>query len=401
MNIGIDIRTLMDKNYSGVSWYTLNLVRAILENDRRNHYKLFYNSFHDLSDRIPAFNYPNVEIIRLKCPNKLLNFCFHFFNWPKIDKRLGVDIFLMPNVNFISLSKNCRSILTIHDLSFLKNQEFFTIKRRLWHWFINIQSLTDRFDKIVAVSENTRRDVVELLKINPDKVELVYSGISEEFRRLNFEYEVAGIEAMPDLEKKEVMDSDLKVILKVKRRYDLPEKFFLYLGTIEPRKNVAGLIRAYNIFRDYDYGDHKLIIAGARGWKSKNIFSEWKKSKYQRDIIFLSYIDERDKVFIYNLASIFIFPSFYEGFGFPPLEAIACGTPVITSFNSSLNEIVGEGALLVDPSRPVDIALAMKEIVQGNFYYDVVNTGKKIKEKYNWDNTGREVLKIIKTLKNI
>jgi glycosyltransferase involved in cell wall biosynthesis len=387
MKIGIDIRPLIDKNYSGVSWYTFYLVRAILENDNANEYVLFYNSFKNLDDRLPEFDYPNVKFVRFGYPNKLLNFLFKFLNWPKIDKLLGVDILLMTNINFISVSKKCKIILTIHDLSFLRHKEFFNIKMRLWHWFVDIYKIAKRSDHIVAVSENTKQDIVELLKIQNKKVNVVYSGISEKYKKINHEIEIQSYDNISEKQKAEV-----KELAKVKRKYDLPDNFLLYLGTIEPRKNISAIISSYNILRDNNNYNHKLILVGVKGWKSKHIFKEWQKSKYKKDIIFLNYINDRDKVSIYNLAALFIFPSIYEGFGFPPLESLACGTPVVASFSSSLNEIVGEGAILVDPYSAIDIAKAVEEGLkikknQQNYL--------KIKEKFNWQSTAKGYLKIM------
>ncbi len=389
MKIGIDIRSLIDKDYSGVSWYTLYLVRAILEQDKRNHYKLFYNSFKNLDNRLPGLDYSNVEFVRFSYPNKLLNFCFRFLNWPKIDKRLGVDLLLMPNVNFISVSKKCRILLTIHDLSFLRHKEFFNVKMRLWHWFINIYKLSKKSYYIATVSESTKRDVKELLNIPEEKVGVIYSGISGKFKKIDYELEIQDYNNISEQQKTEV-----KELAKVKRKYNLPDDFLFYLGTLEPRKNILTIITSYNIFRDNNNYKHKLVLAGARGWKSRHIFKEWRNSKYKNDIIFLNYIEDRDKVCIYNLASLFVFPSIYEGFGFPPLESLACGTPVVASFSSSLNEVIGEYAILVDPYSSNDIAVAIEEGLKINKNKNLQNCSK-IKERFNWHETAKRYLKIM------
>jgi len=332
MKIGIDIRTLMDEKYSGVSEYSLKLVQEILQLDHVNRYQLFYNSAKDISGRMPEFNYSNVKIVKKNIPNKFLNyFLFKFFNWPKVDKILNIDTFFMPHINFIAITpptppfSNRRikggSILTIHDLSFLRFPEFFSFRKNFWHKMINVSKLINKFDKIIAVSENTKNDIVELCNVDPRKIRVIYSGVDRDYTMLN---------------------SKALELSCVKKKYKLPEKFILFLGTVEPRKNLEGLISAYNELRNTsnDFRKYKLIIAGGRGWKSENIYKEWEKSSYKDDIKFLGYIDRKDKVYLYNLASVFVYPSFYEGFGFPPLESMACGTPVISSFTSSLSEIV-------------------------------------------------------------
>ncbi len=150
MVIGVDIRTLMDTQYSGVSEYTLNLVSALLELDRGNEYRLFYNTAKNISGRLPKFDYPNVKIVKKSIPNKILNYLFFkFLNSPKIDKLLGVDplsgrgagVFFMPHINFIALSGKSKSVLTVHDLSFLRYPEFFSARKNFWHKMINVKKL--------------------------------------------------------------------------------------------------------------------------------------------------------------------------------------------------------------------------------------------------------------------
>lgn len=387
MTIGIDIRTLMDTRYSGVSEYTLNLVSALLRLDRENEYRLFYNTAQNISERMPKFDYPNVKIIKKSVPNKILNyFLFKFLNSPKIDKLLGVDCFFMPHINFIGLSGSdptalkavrplfCKKILTIHDLSFLRYPEFFSARKNFWHKMVNVKKLVKKFDYIIAVSENTKRDVIELCGVNPDRVKVIYSGV-EDIYQPNYELENKNIE----------------------QKYNLPEKFILFLGTVEPRKNIEGAIRAYEILREKNGGlaQYKLVIAGGRGWKSNNAFRVWQKSQYKSDIKFLGYIEKKDKVYLYNLASLFVYPSFYEGFGFPPLEAMASGTPVITSFTSSLPEIVGSAGLMVDPYNINDLAIAMEKVLtDNNLRNDLIQKGLKRIKEFSWEKAGREYLEI-------
>ena len=186
MRIGIDIRTLMEKEYSGVSEYTLNLVKAILDQDRKNEYKLFYNSGRDIRGRMPEFKNDNVEIVSTRYPNKIFNYLLQkILRYPEIDKMLEVDIFWLPNLNFISLSRKVKKILTIHDLSFLRYPNFLGLQRNLWHYIINIKKLIREFDIIIAVSENTKNDIIDLAGVSSDKVEVIYPGIGEEFKTIN------------------------------------------------------------------------------------------------------------------------------------------------------------------------------------------------------------------------
>jgi len=388
MKIGIDIRTLMDARYSGVSEYALNLLKEIFKFDRANEYRLFYNCFGD-STNLPEFKQANVKLTKYNYPNKVLNYLlFKIFNYPKLDKALAVDVFFMPHLNFIGLSVGVRSLITVHDLSFLKYPEFFSARKNFWHRMVKAKKLLKRFSLVVAVSENTKRDIVELGGINPDKVRVIYSGVGEEYREMTKSQ-------LPTTNQIQNTNADGKRLVEIKNKYQLPNKFILYLGTIEPRKNVDGIIRAYYELRNNNQAlaDVKLVIAGARGWKSENIYREWNKSKFKDDIKFLGYVEPDDKVYLYNLASVFIYPSFYEGFGFPPLEAMACGLPVVASFASSLPEVVGDAALMVDPYNINDLAGALEKVlVDESLKNKLIARGLEQAKKFSWQETARAYL---------
>lgn len=384
MTIGIDIRTLTDEKYSGVSAYTNNLVRELLAQDKVNRYRLYYNCARDLSFRLPKFDQPNVEVIKTSYPNKVFNYILQkLFSYPKFDQVIGgADVFWAPHINFISLSKGVRKVLTIHDLSFWRYPKFFTWRKNFWHQMIGIKKLLNEFEAIVAVSENTRQDIIELAGIDPEKVSVIYSGLHERYRPLE--------------------PSD-PILEKVKGKYGLGSRFILFLGTLEPRKNVQGIIEAYNRLRLLDkageFKDLKLVLAGTTGWKFKGIYEEYNRSPYKADIRFLGYVDSEDKPALYNLASVFVYPSFYEGFGFPPLEAMACGTPVVTSAVSSLPEIAGGGALLVDPYNLGFLSEAIVQILRDkDLAANLRQQGLANAKRFSWSRSAQQYLELFEKL---
>jgi len=404
----------MDARYSGVSEYTLNLIKEILKLDTANEYRLFYNSFGSCLN-IPKFTEKNVRLVKYNYPNKLLNYLlFKFFNYPKIDRELEADIFFMPHINFIGLSSIGKSLIAVHDLSFLRNPEFFSRRKNFWHKMINVKKLIKRFNQIVAVSENTKRDIVELCGVSQDKIKVIYSGVGEKYRKINFQFSLvepkqpifSGRARTSNFQTNynsqiSKLNADRIRLLEVKNKYNLPDKFMLYLGTIEPRKNVEGIIKAYNELRvtSYELRDYKLVIAGGRGWKSDNIYKEWRRSRFKDDIKFLGYISSEDKVYLYNLASVFVYPSFYEGFGFPPLEAMACGVPVITSYAASLPEVAGGAVLMIDPYNINDMARALQEVLTDESLKNkLIGLGLECVKKFSWKNTAKEYLEIINKL---
>jgi glycosyltransferase involved in cell wall biosynthesis len=388
MKILIDIRPLMDEQYSGVSEYVIRLLEALFKIDEHNDYVLFCNGLHQA--KLPEFKQANVKIVQTHIPNKIFNYVYlWFFGRPYFDRLVNpstslgknekVDIFFMPHLHFAAISSGVKSILTVHDISFLVNKKFFSWRKNVWHWFVNVKSLVKRFDKIVAVSENTKRDLMAICKVKEEKIKVIYSGILESFTRLDL--------------------NDPRVI-KIKEKYNLAKPFILFLATIEPRKNIIGLVKAFEILKENNkYSDLQLVIAGGQGWKALPIIKAIKSSLVQEDIIMLDYVGALDRVGLYNLAKVFSFPSFYEGFGFPPLEAMACGTPVVTSANSSLGEIVGDAGILVDPFNPESIALGLKTILDSeDLAKELSLRGVARARKFNWENTAREYLNLFEEL---
>jgi glycosyltransferase involved in cell wall biosynthesis len=384
MKIGIDIRCLIEGRRTGVEEYTINLLKNLFERDQKNEYVLFFNSFRNNRVNLAWIRkYPNVKVKIFFFPNKLLNFLFWYLKWPHMDKMLGgVDVFFAPNINFVSVSKKVKLLVTFHDLSFEIFPETFSFKRRMWHMFVNPKKLAGRANRIVSVSSSTKDDLVNYYGIDEKKIDVIYNGISNEFGGVN--------------------RNDPR-LLEIKDKYKLPFNFILYFGTIEPRKNIVGIVRAYNYLRDLNnrkIGRFKLVIAGESGWKAREIYDEIRNSKYQNDIMVINSVLNQDKPFLYRLASVFVYPSFFEGFGFPPLEAMSSGVPTVVSNSSSLPETVGASAIMIDSDKPDEIALAIKElIVNGNLRRKMQDRGSIQVRNFNWKKTAQEFLKVLEGMK--
>jgi glycosyltransferase involved in cell wall biosynthesis len=379
MNIAIDIRSLLDNKPGGVGRYTFHLLDAFFRNDKTNQYFLFYNSFRKGQNIFQEKwgNLPNVHFCAFRWPNKILNFCLRFFHWPKLDvlisnrtKRTKIDIFFIPNLNFISLSEGVKKIITVHDLSFERYPSFFSWKSRFWHWLVEPRKLINSCEKIIAVSENTKRDLIELYGISPEKIQVIYSGIE-------YQYTTQEIQS-------------------VRQKYNLPEHFILFLGTLEPRKNIIGLIQAFEILKEkYKFPNLQLVIVGRCGWSYQKIFRRVRKSRFAQEIRFIDYIEDGEKFAFYKLADLFVYPSFYEGFGFPPLEAAKTGLPVIVSHASSLPEIFGGIAILVNPYNVAEMAEAMFQcLVNKKLRVEVEKKIDKQLEKFNWERCAEETKRL-------
>lgn len=359
MRIGIDGRCLQDGRNTGVEEYTRGLILFLLKNNPQDKFIIFLNAFNPIKTDFEWLeSFENIEIKRFKIPNKILNFCFCFFNWPKIDRMLnGLDYFISPNFHFGAFTKNCKRILTVHDLSFERMPETFSWKRRLWHFFINPRKNVKEAHKIWSVSESTAQDLVSFYQVKPEKITVNYPFLNDQFF-------------------KSVEQADKHLIIK---KYNLPEKFILFLGTIEPRKNIKSLIVGFENFKKRNEWakNYQLVIAGEKGWSNQPIIERIENSSYFEDIVFTNFIEEKDKPILYSLAQIFVYPSFYEGFGFPPLEAMALGIPTIASNCSSMPEILEDGAILINPYKPFEICLALELLLKDpKIYQKYSNKGR-------------------------
>lgn len=379
MKIGIDIRCLIGGKRTGVEEYTLELLEHIFAADRENEYVLFWSAW-----RLPDCpldwdrRFPNVRLVSFKIPNKLLNFCLWYFRFPHLDRLVGgVDIFFLPNLNFAAFSESVRVVLTAHDVSFERYPGTFSWKRRLWHVFVNFRRLALRADRVIAVSRSTRDDLVETIGVTPKSIRVVQSGISGQFRQ---------------------MDRNDATLLDVKRRYGLPYRFILFVGTIEPRKNILSLARAFDTLSEGGEAlDYDLVITGTNGWKYRDTLEGIDRLSSRSRIRFTGFVRDEDKPALYNLSSLFIFPSLYEGFGFPPLEAAACGVPVMVSNTSSFPETIGAGAMLIDPLRPDDMARALREMLRDKPLRDELSRrGMACAAQFKWADTARKTLGVFR-----
>ena len=257
------------------------------------------------------------------------------FRLPGQLKRLGADVFHAP-ANVLPRSIPCASVLTVHDLAFMRHPEFFRPTRRYYQ-----RVLTRRSAKaatlIVAVSEHTKRDLVEFFQINPGKIHVIYNSIAPDFQPF-----------------------DPESIAQFRAERGLPDPYLLYLGTLEPRKNVGTLVAAYARLRSLIGANAPpLILAGAKGWYYEPLFRQVRALGLERNVTFVGYVSREEQPLWYSGAALFVYPSLYEGFGMPIVEALGCGTPTVTSTTSSMPEAAGTLARLVEPDNADALATAM------------------------------------------
>ncbi len=339
MSIAIDVRALTDVTPTGVAMYTVSFIEKSLEAD--NDVILWYSGTKRI-DWIHTKWESRATIFHINIPNKLLNLSLLLFRYPKLDtylaKKTGKQIteMIAPNMNTYALSADVTFTLTVHDLAFYIFPYFYSWRRRLWHRLVNISQLSACANTVLVPSQSTAWDVEEWLHVEKNKIIIGTPAIAEQFS-----------------------DSDnwsLARQQEVRSDYALPAPFLLYVGTIEPRKNLETLLAAFAEIKK-TRTDAELVVAGPVGWKSRRLVKQLTNTP---GVMYLGYVDAADKPALYAAATAFVYPSLYEGYGFPVLEAQAVGTQVITSDRSSLLEVAGPNALIIDPHSVTDLADAMK-----------------------------------------
>ena len=372
MIIGVDIRPMAGLR-TGIQEYTEQILAHIIPLAPEHQFKLFFSSLRGSVPDRPWMHAPNVELVKYRIPNNLLFFMGNVFGYPFIDRLMGgVDVFFSPHFFIAPLSRSCRRVTTFHDLSYLRFPEFFTWRKRWWHTMEMNPAHQARFsNKIIAVSESTKNDLVEYYHIDPTNISVVYSAT-------------------------QISRPTNEILLQFKKTHNLPEQFILHVGTLEPRKNIIGLIQAFNILKNQEgYEDIELVLIGKEGWQFKNIFREIEKSSYKSQIKYLGHMIE-DLAPYYSLATVCICPSFFEGFGFPILEAMTCGTPIIVSANSSLPEVAGSAGLFVNPYNISEITEALKIVLsESTIRSRMIKKSLTQASKFTWTATARQTLDIL------
>lgn len=321
---------------AGISRYIRNLLPH-LRNEQEHAYQVHIGDRNLPPDFAPDARF-RVRFSRLPTRRPVVRILWEQFWLPFALQADRADV--LHSLGYVQpLACPARSVLTVHDLSFLLHPGNFNRGNR-WYLSTFTRLSVARADRIVAVSENTKRDLVSLLGVSPGKVAVVYHGIEEHFRPID---DRGSIEAF-------------------RARVGLSSPFVLFFGTIEPRKNLQTLVTAFAELKRSGL-PHKLVIAGAKGWQWEPVFAAVERLGLGEDVMFPGYVTYVDQPLWYNAADLFVYPSLYEGFGFPPLEAMACGTPVVASATSALPEVVGDAGLLVDPRSVKALAEAMGQVL--------------------------------------
>ena len=371
MKVNIELQPAL-KDRTGVGWYVYEVVKH-LPKDKIKITGTIFNFFKrrddtevikDLNVSISTFYLlPYRAYLFL---TKKFNIPHNYFFRPKADLYHFMGYIVPYNIKG-------KVILTVYDLVVElfpetmeeKNRE---LLRKEMHRSIK------RADHIITISNSAKEELVKILGINEDKIDIVSPGVN---------YDIFNAR----------INTDIKKI--VKQKYNLPDEYILYLGTLEPRKNISSLIKAFINLKKEKKILEKLVIVGKKGWNYENIYKIIHDNNMEDEIIFTGYVDENEKPAIYQMSKLFVFPSLYEGFGIPVLESMASGVPVIVSNTSSLPEVVEDAAILVDPQKVKDIETSIyKVLTNKELRIELIEKGLKQSKKFTWENSANKLCEI-------
>lgn len=376
MRVAIDY-TAAVRQGAGIGRYTRNLIRALAELDTANRYTLFVAGGWGEGDGLGAWP-DNFRIRSIPLTDRVMHILWQRIRAPLPIQLLtgSIDLFHSPDFVLPPLGRT-PALLTVHDLSFLRVPQYFVPGFRNY-----LEGAVSRGVRrachILADSESTRRDLIELMQVSPEKVTVLYPGVEPRFRRVE----------------------DEAVLARVAERYGLAQRFILALSTLQPRKNFEGLIDAYRqlVVDTQDtqgIADLHLVICGGYGWMYESMLERIKSYGLEERVHLPGYVRDEDLPALYSSAAVFAFPSWYEGFGLPVLEAMACGTPVVAADNSSLPEVVGSGGLLIDAADTDQLARALGRVLtEPDLRARLIAAGHVQAAQFAWDQAAGSLLRI-------
>ncbi len=367
MKIAINCRSFLTKQYTGIGRYADHLIRSLSEIDTANAYSLYApKGLFDFKRQLPEIQAKNFTLLVDR------------FNKGVRETVGPVDIYHAPSLEDLP-EGIARTVVTVHDVIFKSFPEGHT-EETIVTSERQMKGIVQRARRIICCSKSTQRDLKRFYNVEDDRLRLVYQGVDKDmFYVLN--------------------ESERVFARGVLKKYAVTEPFLLFVGTIEPRKNLLNLLKAYAILREAGTFTGPLVVIGAMGWKNDAVGQTVTDLHLEKHVRFLGFLPNHELRCFYNLTEVFVFPSLYEGFGFPILEAMSCGAMVVTSNVSSCPEVSGDAALLVDPHQPGSIAQAIGIIVSND------HLRSQLKERsvrraaeFSFLETARQTLKVYQEL---
>lgn len=376
MNIGIDTRIILYPRRGGAH-YIYKLLENLFAIDKENEYRLLFSFFGGVDKNLIAkLKTPNVKTKLLRLPNRILTTMWEKFSFPSIERLLGeLDLFHIPYCHHVIPLKT-KLVVTIHDLLPLRFPEQFP-QKLLDNYRRTHELVIKKAEVVITDSHNSKKDIMELMGVDEKKIRVILLGVDREYRPL----------------------ADKQRVRQRLRQYHIDGQYILFVGGASDNKNLIRFLKAYKIFRKKSSQPHKLVMVGKTSWGYDKLMPEVENLGLRQDIIFTGYISDEELVYVYNGADLLVLPSLYEGFGLPPLAAMACGVPVIASNVSSLPEVVAEAGILINPYSIDELAEAMITVLEKTGVREnLIQRGFARAKQFSWEKCARETLEVYKEI---
>jgi glycosyltransferase involved in cell wall biosynthesis len=378
--------TPVEQKPSGVGLYTVNLIRALHELQAQENfqlgvaYRLSFKNWLRGSTSVPESLSNYGKGYSIPIPSRFSRLFLSLSPNPLISSYLELSLGHPDIVHGTNYSVYCcqtsKKVMGIYDITFIKYPDY--VDSFVQQYEKRIKQYLTWTDLVLTISESSKKDIVEYLGVNPQRI-----SVTPLASRYGSDY----------------LSDKIADQLEKSVDYDFSNPYLLFVSTIEPRKNITSLISAFNLLKQKHKIEHHLVLIGRKGWRYEPIFAAIENSPWNNQIHHLDYLSDELVALFYSKADAFVYPSHYEGFGLPVLEAMTLGTPVITSNTSSLPEVAGDAALLVDPNDPTNLAEAILQVVSDSQLRDeLISRGKERAKLYSWQKTAKETLKAYKSI---
>jgi glycosyltransferase involved in cell wall biosynthesis len=375
MRITLDLSPAVHR-HAGLGRYAHELLAALLALDTANHYDVLYYAPRGDERPDPPLDALPRRVLRSSAKPWRMSVLLAEYAGLGLDRWLRAGDVFHATDHLQPPLKRSRLVFTVHDLIYLFYPQYHLPLNR-WYLTLMLPRFLRRADAIIAVSRHTAHDVTRRMGIPPERLTVIHEGVSPAYRPID----------------------DPARLAAVRRRYDLPERYLLYFGTIEPRKNVTGLLDAYAALLRQPGDWPTLVVAGRTGWLFAPVFERLRALGLEAQVRFTGWVDEADAPALMSGAEAFVYPSLYEGFGLPPLEAMACGVPVISSTASSIPEIVGGAGLLVDPMDTSALMQAMRAVLlDPDLRASLRARGPARAAAFTWEAAARQTLAVYESV---
>jgi glycosyltransferase involved in cell wall biosynthesis len=372
MRIGLST-SVIQRGKTGIAQYVFALLRALSSHVEQHHFVLFV-----LEEDLSLFDFAkdNMQLVlvpeRFRPPVK--NILWHQTQLPKLAREHALDVLHVPSYRRMLWPKQCPLVATIHDLAPFRVANKYDWKR-MFYGKVIVRRLAHRQDRIIAISQNTARDITAFFGLPSDKIEVIYNGIEHQRFFPGLREPAKGLAA---------------------QRHGLTRPFFLYTARLEhPAKNHVRLVTAFDQFKSRTRSEWQLVFAGSDWHGADAIHAAIARSPFAADIRCLGFVRDEDLPDLYRAADVLVYPSLYEGFGLPPLEAMACGCPVVSSTRGSLGEVIGDAAAIVEPENIAGMAEQLNVLANDSQLRERLRgVGIVQARKFDWQKTAAETLKV-------